>query len=156
MASINHLALHVTDLDRSEKFYDPVCTFLGYDKHARNGAIILYRKKHCIGDLIMLRVRKAGQGKSYDPEAPGFSHLAWDAESRKQVDDLHRLLKKHRATILDAPCEMNYCRGYYAVWFQDPDGMKLELAHTPHQSPDSKTKKQTTAKRPAPQTRKKT
>jgi len=137
MAAVNHLALHVSDLDRSEKFYDPVCTFLGYHKHVRSGACILYRSSHGIGDLILLRTRKAGQGKSYDREAPGFSHLAWDAESRKQVDDLHRLLKKHRATILDAPCEMNYSRGYYAVWFQDPDGMKLELAHTPHQSPDN-------------------
>lgn len=136
MAAINHLALHVTDLDRSEKFYDPICTFLGYHKHARNGAIILYRQSHGIGDLILLRVRKAGQGKAYDCEAPGFSHLAWNAASRQQVDDLYKLLKKHRAKVLDAPCEMNYSRGYYAVWFQDPDGMKLELAYTPHQSPD--------------------
>jgi catechol 2,3-dioxygenase-like lactoylglutathione lyase family enzyme len=137
MALINHLSLHVSDLDRSEAFYDPICAFLGYHKHARNGAILLYRKTHGIGDLILLRVRKAGQGKTYDCEAPGFSHLAWNADSHKQVDDLYRLLKKHRATILDAPCEMNYSRGYYAVWFQDPDGMKLELAYTPHQSPDN-------------------
>ena len=39
------------------------------------------------------------------------------------------------AEILDVPCEMNYSPGYYGVWFQDPDGMKLELAFTPFQNP---------------------
>ncbi len=141
MPLINHLTLRVSNLDQSEVFYDVVCDYLGYFKHSRNGAIILYRQKEGIGDLIITRLRKAGIGKNYDKEAPGFGHMAWNADSRQQVDDLHKLLKKHKLKILDAPCEMNYSRGYYAVWFEDPDGMKFELAHTPHQSPDSKPQK---------------
>ncbi len=99
-------------------------------------ASILYRKQDGIGDLILVRTRKAGKDKAYDREAPGFSHMAWNATSREQVDNLHDILKENGAKILDPPCEMNYSPGYYAVWFEDPDGMKLELAYTPFQNPD--------------------
>ena len=38
------------------------------------------------------------------------------------------------ATILDPPAEYpDYGKGYYAVFFADPDGMKLEYAFTPPQ-----------------------
>ena len=135
MALLNHIELRASDLDRSETFYDPVCEYLGYIKHHRMKASILYRRKEGIGDLILVRTRKAGAGLEYNREAPGLSHLAWNADSRESVDGLFDILKQMGADILDEPAEMNYSPGYYAVWFQDPDGMKLELAFTPMQNP---------------------
>ena len=135
MAIINHIELRVSNLNRSEEFYDPVCEFLGYGKHHRMKASILYRRREGIGDLILVRTRKAGAGLKYNLEAPGFSHLAWNAESRDGVDGLFELLRKRGFPILDEPAEMRYSPGYYAVWFEDPDGMKLELAFTPMQNP---------------------
>ncbi len=35
------------------------------------------------------------------------------------------------ATILDPPGEYDYTPGYYAVFFADPDGLKLEVVHEP-------------------------
>ena len=35
------------------------------------------------------------------------------------------------AEITDPPAEYDYLPGYYAVYFLDPDGIKLEVAHTP-------------------------
>ena len=40
-------------------------------------------------------------------------------------------LKQTGATILDAPEEYLYSPGYYAVYFTDPDGLKLEFAYAP-------------------------
>jgi glyoxylase I family protein len=57
------------------------------------------------------------------------------ADSREDVDGLHRLLLEIDATILDAPSDYpQYRPGYYALFFADPDGLKLEFVHTP-QSP---------------------
>jgi predicted lactoylglutathione lyase len=54
-------------------------------------------------------------------------HLAFDAESREDVDALHALLVKIGAQVLDAPADYpQYGSGYYAVFFADPDGLKLE------------------------------
>jgi hypothetical protein len=41
------------------------------------------------------------------------------------VDELGAFLEKNKMKVLDPPGE--YCgRNYYAVYFADPDGMKLE------------------------------
>jgi catechol 2,3-dioxygenase-like lactoylglutathione lyase family enzyme len=61
-------------------------------------------------------------------------HLAWAVESRAAVDRMHESLRGIGATVLDAPAEYpqyNRGRGYYAVFFADPDGLKLECVFTP-------------------------
>jgi predicted lactoylglutathione lyase len=59
-------------------------------------------------------------------------YLALRAKSREDVDALHAKLKKSGATILDPPAEYpDYGKGYYAVFFADTDGMKLEYVCTP-------------------------
>jgi glyoxylase I family protein len=50
---------------------------------------------------------------------------------RRQVDRVHVLLVAGAADILDAPAEYDYNPGYYAVFFRDPDGFKLEVVHIP-------------------------
>ena len=63
---------------------------------------------------------------------PGLHHVAWTAKSRKDVDTLHRKLVDFGATILDAPNDYPaYGKGYYAVFFADPDGLKLEYVYQP-------------------------
>jgi predicted lactoylglutathione lyase len=48
------------------------------------------------------------------------------------VDALHALLQKIGAEILDPPAHYpEYSEGYYAVFFADPDGLKLEYCHVP-------------------------
>ena len=45
---------------------------------------------------------------------------------------MHALLLRIGATVLDAPAEYpQYGAGYYAVFFSDPDGLKLEFVHAP-------------------------
>lgn len=52
--------------------------------------------------------------------------------SRGDVDRLHELLLAMGARILDAPADYpRYGTGYYAVFFADPDGLKLEFVHWP-------------------------
>jgi catechol 2,3-dioxygenase-like lactoylglutathione lyase family enzyme len=52
------------------------------------------------------------------------------AVPRLQVDRLYELLKEMDARILDPPA-VYYQPDYYAVFFADPDGIKLELCHRP-------------------------
>src|SRR5262249_14626260 len=42
-----------------------------------------------------------------------------------------RWLLEQQATVESGPREYDYTPGYYAVFFYDPDGMKLELLHRP-------------------------
>ena len=64
------------------------------------------------------------------PSTP--QHLAFRAKSRADVDAMHALLQRIGAVILDAPAVYpRYGAGYYALFFADPDGLKLEFVHWP-------------------------
>ena len=74
--------------------------------------------------------RPAAWTREHDRYAPGLHHLAFNAESREDVDGLYSFLREMGADILDPP-RVYYEPDYYAVFFADPDGIKLEFAHTP-------------------------
>ena len=78
------------------------------------------------------QVRTATSGGSHDRYSPGLHHLAWRVESREAVDAAHALLVEHRIPVLDPPAHYpEYSGDYYAVFFADPDGIKLEIVHAP-------------------------
>ncbi len=62
-------------------------------------------------------------------------HIAFNAESRQAVDDCYALLQRlvHTgAKIIHPPkAYPEYSEGYYAVFFEDPDGLYLEVTYTP-------------------------
>lgn len=130
----HHIDLNVSDLAAAKAVYGPVLEFLGY-------ICVKDEADGCEWDL-----RKDGRGaalglKLCDPAlsdyahkryAPGLHHLAWRAESRADVDAVHALLVERGVTILDPPAHYpEYWGDYYAVFFEDPDGMKLEVVHSP-------------------------
>ena len=49
----------------------------------------------------------------------------FELASRNDVDALGAFLEANGMTVVDPPGEY-YGRSYYAVYFTDPDGMKLE------------------------------
>jgi glyoxylase I family protein len=63
----------------------------------------------------------------YDRYDIGIHHLAFAAPSRDVVDERADWLRNCGADIESEPAEY----GYYAVFFYDPDGIKLEIVHRP-------------------------
>ena len=56
--------------------------------------------------------------------------MAFHAASRDDVDRLYRLLLEMGATIFDPPADYpQYGKVYYALFFADPDGLKLEFVY---------------------------
>jgi len=80
---------------------------------------------------VALSLRQATVDRPYDRYAVGVHHVAFKAPSREAVDERHEWLKQTGAQIESAPREYDYTPGYYAVFFYDPDGIKLEIVHRP-------------------------
>ncbi len=127
--AFNHLSLTVTDMARSEEFYDALLGFLGYQQAEKNEELALWAGQH--GAITISPSNPGSANKTHDRYSPGLHHFAFSAGSREDVDRLYQFLLDHEVKILDAPTEYAYMEGYYAVFFADPDGMKLELAHIP-------------------------
>jgi glyoxylase I family protein len=135
--NISHIALTVSDLERSAAFYDKVFEFIGFKRvevpEATEQAMKT-RLKAWVGPGYSLSIRPSkGEfaRRLHDRNAPGFNHLALSAEDRSDVEKLYELLKQIGATVLDAPAEYPYAPGYFAVYFADPDGVKFEFAYVP-------------------------
>ena len=128
---VHHFDLSVSDLERSGIFYDAVLGFLGYRRGRSAAGWIDWDvgAPHCAPSI---GIRQAMSDRRHDRHSCGLHHLAWVAGSRNDVDRLHGLLVGLGATILDPPADYpQYRDGYYALFFADPDGLKLEFAYTP-------------------------
>ena len=126
---VEHIDLTVNDVARSRAFYDKVLGALGFrlldeDEDVRWGNAHL--------TIAIRSAADSERGATFDRYRVGLHHLALKVRAREDVDEIHRLLIREGFTILDPPAEYpRYGPSYYAVFFADPDGMKLEVAHFP-------------------------
>jgi len=131
---LSHVDLTITDPEKSHAFYDRVLKYLGFVGGQIEGGNAGGWLNPKTGFNIALQpASPEHRDTQHTRAAPGLHHLAFDADSREDVDGLHQLLLEMGAPILDPPGEY-YAGGYYAVFFADPDGLKLELVHLPRAS----------------------
>jgi catechol 2,3-dioxygenase-like lactoylglutathione lyase family enzyme len=119
VVGIDHISIRVSNFEKSKAFYGGLFTFLGFEISDEYPSTIGWtngktrywiapaeaRKKNRIGDV-------------------GLHHYAFQLRSRRDVDALQGYLEGQGARIVDPADE--YYEDYYAVFFLDPDGLKLE------------------------------
>jgi glyoxylase I family protein len=131
----HHVDLNVSDMAASRRVYALVLEFLGYrqvkDEPDSCEWDLSPSKATFVGASLGLKLCAPSEaGHRHHRYAPGLHHLAWRADTREQVDALHRLLVAHDIPVLDPPAHYpEYSGDYYAVFLEDPDGIKLELVH---------------------------
>lgn len=130
LGSMNHLTLTVSERLKSEAFYDVILKFMGYQQVEKNNEFIMWWSKDA-GAILISAANPDSPNKVHDRYSPGLHHFAFNANSREEVNKFYNLLLEIGATILDPPDEYDYTPGYYAVFFTDPDGIKLELVYMP-------------------------
>ena len=130
---VHHVDLVVSSIERSLPFYRDLLAPLGYhgisEVEGERGETIYYLWGP--GTSIGLREAKTPRDDPYDRYETGLHHLALEAVSRAAVDERARWLGETGAEIESGPQEYAYQLGYYAVFFYDPDGIKLEIVHIP-------------------------
>jgi catechol 2,3-dioxygenase-like lactoylglutathione lyase family enzyme len=136
MDAIDHLDLVVTSLDRSLPFYRELLRPLGYVRESpiegeRGEPVVYLGRAGGYGSVSIREAQSRAHGVPYDRYAVGIHHIAFTASSRAVVDERSAWLRQQGATIESGPAEYGYTPGYYAVFFYDPDSIKLELVHRP-------------------------
>jgi glyoxylase I family protein len=127
---VHHVFLTVNDLKRSKPFYAALMPRLGFPEIFDYGAVVGWAGTG--GSLWIKQADPRYAGDSFSKDRVGLCEVAFRAQGREQIDALAADVANWGATILDAPREYpQYMKGYYAVFFADPDGIKLELVHIP-------------------------
>src|SRR5262249_44666078 len=117
------LVVSVSDYAKSKRFYARLFEFLGFELSDEYGDMIGWTNGQT--RFWIARADAAGRKRKYRKGDVGFHHYAFQLRSRKDVDALDAFLRDELgAEIVDAAGE--HYDDYYAVFFLDPDGMKLE------------------------------
>jgi glyoxylase I family protein len=131
-AGVDHFDLVVSDLDRSLAFYRGLLEPLGY---ARASEIVGERGERVVylsgPEVVSMSLRSAQTPGEYDRYRVGIHHVAFAAPSREAVDERLAWARGQGVEIENEPREYDYRPGYYAGFFRDPDGIKLEVVHVP-------------------------
>ena len=129
---VHHVDLVVSSIERSLPFYRELLGPLGWHRlsevEGERGETIFYIE----GGGCSVGLREAqSRSDAHDRYRVGLHHLAFEASSRAGVDERAEWLRANGALLESEPQEYTYSPGYYAVFFYDPDGLKLEILHVP-------------------------
>jgi catechol 2,3-dioxygenase-like lactoylglutathione lyase family enzyme len=122
VVGIDHLVIRVSDFEKSKAFYGSLFEFLGFEISDEYDDAIGWtngKTRFWIGPADAEGLKHKHRAGNI-----GFHHYAFGLRSRADVDALQEYLKAHDVTIVDPADE--YYDDYYAVFFLDPDGLKLE------------------------------
>jgi catechol 2,3-dioxygenase-like lactoylglutathione lyase family enzyme len=129
----HHVDLVVSSILRSLPFYRELLEPLGWHRvgevEGERGETIWYISGP--GSSLGLREAQSETDGTFDRYRVGVHHVAFEAPSRFEVDERADWLGARGVVIESGPEEYSYIPGYYAVFFYDPDGIKLEIVHVP-------------------------
>jgi catechol 2,3-dioxygenase-like lactoylglutathione lyase family enzyme len=124
VTTIDHVYVAVRDLARSAQFYDRVMRLLGFCKGTT--PIAGEPHLHYFNQVTQYTIRPA-RGGVHDPYAPGLHHLCFRVASRDEVDEVAAGLDRLGIAASAPRLYPEYAEDYYATFFTDPDGIRLEV-----------------------------
>jgi predicted lactoylglutathione lyase len=117
-----HIDLRVTDLDRALPFYDQLLPQLGFHRTPQAKAWKVYwgEGRHPSKPYFAFT-------EKHD-HCPNDNRIAFWVRSREEVDRLGTLVKTAGGRNVSGPRDCpEYSSTYYAVFFEDPCGNRLEI-----------------------------
>ncbi len=128
IVGIDHLYIAVSDMARSERFYDNLMLevlgcrknmfTLGGDPH------IQYYNRH-FGYVL----RPARSAAAHDPYGPGLHHFCMRVETVADVAEAAKGLQARGIAATVPANHGDYAPDYWATFFTDPDGIRLEITN---------------------------
>jgi catechol 2,3-dioxygenase-like lactoylglutathione lyase family enzyme len=123
---LHHVEIYVSNLEKSIEFWDWLLIKLGYETYQKweQGISWKYNETY----LVFVQTEQRFLEIPYHRSRVGLNHLAFHAKSKEQVDSITKELEEKGISILYKD-RHPYAGGkdYYAVFFEDPDRIKVEL-----------------------------
>ena len=127
MIGIDHIYIAVSDITKSENYYDRLTTALGFRKkrfQIDGVPHVQYFNRH-FGYVL----RPAKTQANHDPYSPGLHHLCLRVDSHADVAEAAKRLQAAGIEVSDPKLYPEYAPDYFAIFFTDPDGIRLEITN---------------------------
>lgn len=118
----DHIDLRVKNLKRAREFYGRILPALGFAVERSDAEWGTFYAESASGPADFF-------GFTEDPaHRPNGTRIAFWADTTAEVDRFATVVKEAGGLNLEGPAECpEYTPGYYALFFEDPDGNKLEI-----------------------------
>lgn len=124
---LHHIEIYVSDLEKSIAFWTPFTKLLGYEEDRWSGGMNYTKEGHAY--FCFLPAPKEHLAAGYHRQRVGLNHLAFRGNSRAHVDETAAWVRVSGYTSL-YEAKYPYAGGpnYYAMYCEDPDRIKVEVA----------------------------
>ncbi|MBF0366234.1 MAG: VOC family protein [Oligoflexia bacterium] len=123
---LHHIEIYVSNLSSSIRFWSWfLCEQLGYQEYQRWDQGVSYKANGTY--IVFVQTEAKYLTPSYHRCRSGLNHLAFYANSKEQVDKITIAVKERGMTILYQDRHPYAGGSSYALFFEDPDRIKVEL-----------------------------
>lgn len=131
MNSLSHIEINVSNLKKSKDFYLLILSQLKWVITSDEDNSVGFKspdKTH----IFLKQTDKSFISNIFHRKNIGLNHIAFRVESKEEVEEFSDFLEKNNIPTLytDGPKDYSKEYGmerYYAVFFEDPDKIKLEV-----------------------------
>jgi catechol 2,3-dioxygenase-like lactoylglutathione lyase family enzyme len=116
-----HIDLRVSDLDAALGFYDALLPALGFSEPFHGDAWKVWATADPLPSTAYFAITEA------PTHVANENRIAFWVSSSADVDRLAEVAREAGAVDLSGPKPMPYGPGYYAAFFADPSGNRLEI-----------------------------
>ncbi len=127
--TLSHIGINLSSEEKSFPFWQELLKYLEFNlmldgNHfdASNGQTF----------LCFSATKPGYQDPPFHRKHTGLNHVAFSVDSRQDVDRFVKeyLVPRKISTLYGGAKEYDYAPGYYAVYFEDPNRIKIEVAFT--------------------------
>ncbi len=129
MAKVSHVELYVSSYAKSIRFYDSILPPLGWRRLVCQTSHTTFTDGEM--KIVLCPTEEKFLEHGYHRKRVGLNHLAFYAPSKEAVDELYEKVLRAK----QIPClyeeKPSGESDYYAVFFEDPDRIKIEVVYAP-------------------------
>ena len=122
--TLHHIEIYVSDLKQSTDFWGWFLESLGYELYQEWPSGKSWRLNGTY--LVFVQTQERFKDIAFHRCRTGLNHLAFYGKSHKHIDELTEQLKSRAIKVL-YPEKHHKADGNYAVYFEDPDRIKVEV-----------------------------
>jgi len=127
-ANLDHVSINISNARVCFPFYKKLLEFLGYQIVKETANSIGFRREGA--DIWLSETENSYKKEGFNRRRTGLNHLAFRVGSQEEVDRFNNEFLRPNGifTLYGTPKAFpKYTGKYYAVFFEDPDRVKLEV-----------------------------
>lgn len=123
---MHHIEIYVSNLTKSRKFYSYLLELLGFTIFQEWNEGFSYKKDSFY--IVFVQTREKYISHGYNRCNIGLNHLAFNCDSKEKLDAIRKKLIENGVSLLyDDNYPFAGGEKHYALYFEDPDRIKIEL-----------------------------